>query len=1037
MSFDYPERLMLLLLAVPVIWLGVLGMTGFDRVRRGVAIGLRVIVLLLLVGALSGARSVWGQDTLTVVAVIDQSDSVRTFATPPMPASSGELARGYEGWVVDSLSRLSNDRRADDRLAVVTFDRQPTVRRIPMAVSAVRDDVFTVTEPGSDLAAAVRSAIALFPPDSGRRIVLVSDGHHTEDAGSDVVSSGAAVLAAAREARGLGIPIDVVPVRYEVRDEVRVDALITPAEARRGQTIPVRVVLRATRPAAGQIVLRQAGETLDLNGAQEGIGLPVTAGQWTAEVADDQRGEGGARYVLVRQVDVPLEDAGAARFEAIFEPGVRGDTVVANNRAEAVTLVQGQGRILVVDYVGAPSGLVLPETLAEHGIETEVVDPRGMPTRLDAFQRYDAVILQDVPADQVSVAQQRTLARYVHDTGGGLIVVGGPNSFGAGGWTHSILDRSIYPVQCEIPSQTILPTGALVIVIDRSGSMSSPVGQSGYTQQELANEAAVLALSTLYPQDMVGVVAFDSVATAVVPLQLNRDPSVVSNRVRAIQPNGGTNIYTGLEMAHRQLAPLTVQDTSIKHVILLTDGQSTPPMGGSYRGLVEEMERAGITLSTIGVGDGHDADLLGTLARAGGGTYYPVTDANRLPEIFIKEATTIRRNLVKEELFTPGIAMASSPVIRGISVFPPLRGLVLTGPREDPRVVNTLVGSEGEPLLAHWQVGLGRSAAFTSDAHNRWAVSWLGWSGYADFWSRLVRLIARPSASRELELTTRREGDRLIVRLDAAGAGPSGTFANFMEAYGAVIGPDQEPQALELRQIGPGLYEGEAVAQQQGSYIVSLRVDDPSGDSRLVVGGATRPVGAELSSFTSNDNLLRQVAEITGGRWIEPERVEEPVLFARDRAFSVEWSRPLWPWLLLAALPLLLLDVACRRIAWDGEALVASAGQMWSRVGRERRGRSRETLESLKRVRQSKAGRSDAAAREVATRVDGTKAQEVVANEPEGQPAGGQQAESAEAKQETKRPVRPVALEDQAAETPKSTTGRLLAARKRQHRDDQ
>jgi Ca-activated chloride channel family protein len=1029
LSFDHPERLVLLLLAVPVVWLGLSGMTGFDRVRRGVAIGLRVLVLLLLVGALSGARSVWGQDTLTVVAVIDQSDSVRTFATPG-PA-------GYEGWVVEAVSRLSGDRRADDRLALVTFDRRPTVRRIPMPVAAVGEDVFTVTDPGSDLASALRSAVALFPPDSGRRIVLVSDGNHTEDEGVDGGSGGAAVLAVAREARGLGIPIDVVPVRYEVRDEVRVDAVVTPAEARRGQTIPVRVVLRATRPSSGQIVLRQAGETLDLNGGEAGVGLRVGSDQWTAEVSGEEAGRGAARFVLVRQVDVPLEDAGAARFEAIFEPSGRGDTVAANNRAEAVTLVQGQGRVLVVDYVGAPSGRVLPEALAGHGIETEVVDPRGMPTRLDAFQRYDAVILQDVPADQVSVAQQRTLARYVHDTGGGLIVVGGPNSFGAGGWTHSVLDRSIYPVQCEIPSQTVLPTGALVIVIDRSGSMSNQVGQTGYTQQELANEAAVLALSTLYPQDMVGVVAFDSTATAVVPLQVNRDPDVVANRVRSIQANGGTNIYTGLELAHRQLAPLTVQDTSIKHVILLTDGQSTPPMGGSYRGLVAEMERAGITLSTIGVGDGHDAELLDTLARAGGGTYYPVADASRLPEIFIKEATTIRRNLVKEEVFTPGVANGASPVIRGIGGFPPLRGLVLTAAREDPRVVNTLVGSEGEPLLAHWQVGLGRSAAFTSDAHNRWAVDWLGWSGYVDFWSRLVRMIARPSASRELELTTRREGDRLIVRLDAAGAGPSGAFANFMEAYGAVIGPDQEPQAIELRQVGPGLYEGEARAEQQGSYIVSLRVDDPSGDSRLVVGGATRPAGAELSRFSSNEVLLRQVAEITGGRWIEAERAEEPVLFARDRSFSVAWSRPLWPWLLLAALPVLLLDVACRRIAWNGEDLVLAAGRLWSRLGRERREVRGATLEGLKRVRRSRAeersGGVSGERRTVETVVGGDEPIELAS------PAEASKAKArsvreraeggaAKAKVEAERPAE--------EETPKSTTGRLLAMKKRQKRDD-
>ncbi len=1007
-------------------------MTGFDPVRRWVSIGLRLVVLVLLVGALSGMRSVWGEDTLTVVAVVDQSESVRTFAARASDDGSGPVT--YEGWVVEALSRLSGDRRTDDRLAVVAFDRRPTVRRIPAAVRPVDADVFSVTESGSDLAAALRSAVALFPADSGRRIVLVSDGNHTADAGLDAVTSSAAVLAAAREARGLGIPIDVLPVRYRVDDEVRVDAVVTPAEARRGQTVPVRVVLRATRPSAGEIVLRQAGRSLDLNGAAEGVGLAVRREQWTTETSVAEGVDEAARFLLVRQVDVPLEDVGAARFEAVFEPESGRDTVVTNNRAEAVTLVQGQGRILIVDRVGLPYGLILPEALAEHGIETEVIPPRAMPSRLDDIQRFDAVVLQDVPASDVSVAQQQTLARYVHDTGGGLIMIGGPNSFGAGGWTHSILDRNILPVRCEIPSQTVLPTGALVIVIDRSGSMGSQVGNTGYTQQELANEASVLAISTLYPQDMVGVVAFDGTATAVVPLQVNVDSEVTTNRVRSITSGGGTNIYSGLELAYRQLAPLTVQDTSIKHVILLTDGQSTPPVGGSYRGLVERMSAAGITMSTIGVGDGHDAELLQTLADAGSGSYYPVVDANRLPEIFIKEATTIRRNLIKEEPFVPAVVSASSPVIRGMAAFPRLRGLVLTAPRPDARVVNALVGSEGEPLLAHWQVGLGRSAAFTSDAHNRWAVDWMTWEGYSDFWARMIRTIARPSASRELELTTERRGDRLVIRLDAALSGDgSGTFADFLDAYGAVIGPDQEPMAVELRQVGPGLYEGETRAEQQGSYIVSLRVDDPAGGSRLVVGGATRPAGAELSSFSSNDELLAQVAEITGGRVLDASVGAEPNLFARDRSFSIDWSRSLWPYLLLGLLPVLLMDVASRRIAWNGSEMVAMVRAGWQRRRVVSADAAERTLSALKtkRMRGSVVEEAERAP-QVSSRVQAEPAERA---RPKPRPVAESVSGGGRSERAAGGGDREGATGQAEGSEGEGLTGRLLAARRRQKGD--
>ena len=147
------------------------------------------------------------------------------------------------------------------------------------------------------------------------------------------------------------------------------------------------------------------------------------------------------------------------------------------------------------------------------------------------------------------IPQQRLMAKYVHDLGGGLIMLGGPDSFGAGGWTNSQLDKYILPVSCQIPSQTILPSGALVLVIDRSGSMGSPVGGTMKTQQELANEAAVLALNTLYPQDMVGVIAFDGDAKLIVDTQYNNDPAAVAKRMRSLQPGGGTNIYSGLDMA--------------------------------------------------------------------------------------------------------------------------------------------------------------------------------------------------------------------------------------------------------------------------------------------------------------------------------------------------------------------------------------------------------------------------------------------------------------------------------------------------------
>ena len=362
---------------------------------------------------------------------------------------------------------------------------------------------------GTDTAKAIESAMASkSDAQNALRLVLVSDGNDT---------TGDA-LAAARAAAAAGVVIDVLPVDYRVGNEVMVEGVYTPVEAREGQTVAVRVVLRATSRAAGELLVKHDGKVLDLNGPErDGLGLPVRPGDWSDGSANGEEGQtAGGRFVLAKQIDVAIELAGANRFEGIFEAakstGTRGpaqnDTVAVNNRAESFTLVQGQGRVLLVDNVGGDSGLVLPQALSERRLNVDVVRPAGFPQDITELTRYDAVLFQNVPADVITGRQQEMLARYVNDLGGGFVMLGGPDSFGAGGWTNSVIDKQILPVECQIPSQTILPSGAVVIVIDRSGSMGATVGVSGRSQMHLATEAAALAIGTLYEHDLIGVVGF-------------------------------------------------------------------------------------------------------------------------------------------------------------------------------------------------------------------------------------------------------------------------------------------------------------------------------------------------------------------------------------------------------------------------------------------------------------------------------------------------------------------------------------------------
>ncbi len=932
--FDHPEYLWLLLIAAPVIWLGMRSLAALEPARRWTAIGLRLAVLTALVLMLAGLQTVQTHDDLTVIAVVDQSESVRRFAKPPpSPDEAGQAENpDYHQWARSFLKEASSDRRSGDKIGLVTYDGRSTVRALPSEAADLESGTIDQPVEGTDTASAIRTGIALFTPDAGQRMVLSTDGNDTTGD----------VLAAANEAAAQGIPIDILPVPYQVRDEVMVEHLYAPSEAREGQTVSLRVVLRATQPAAGMIQLLHDDQPIDLNGDRPGRGAPVARADWTLEEKDqpdpdtdpdvvsdaDARG----RYVTVREVDIPLGFTGINNFQVVFEPAMGSDSMQVNNKAEAFTLVSGKGRILFVDNIGGTSGNILPRALASRGIEMEVVTPSGIPFGIGKMQRYDAIILQNVPYDAITPAQQRMLVKYVHELGGGLVMLGGPDSFGAGGWTNSELDRYILPVSCQVPSQTILPSGALMLVIDRSGSMGAPVGGSNRTQQELANEAAVLALNTLYPQDLVGVVAFSGDAETVVDIRMNTDPNAVAKIVHQLQPGGGTNIYSGLNLAYEALAPLTVQDAAVKHIILLTDGNSGSPEPGGYMKLARNMRKNGITLSTIGVGDGHDAQLLSQLAQMGRGNYHPIVNPTNLPQVFIKEAKTIRKNLIKEVLFTPTILPTGSPIMSSLTGVPELGGFVLTGEKSDPRVVMPMVGPEGEPVFAHWQVGLGRSAAFTSDATNRWATSWLNWGGYPDFWARTVRRIARPSATRDADLLVTIRDGRVHVQLDAAanadlnpsrGNPRTGSFGNFLDVKGSILKPDGSTEPITPEQIGPGLYRADALADQTGNYVVSLFVDSPDGTRRTVFGGAGRPPGEELRRFKSNNALLERIAQITNGRVLDPFAPDPASLFERNQAFETRSVRPLWRTLLAWLVALFMLDVACRRIAWDAAAIGA------------------------------------------------------------------------------------------------------------------
>lgn len=923
--FDEPPWLLTALIAVPLAMIALRWMVAMARVRRWSAIVLRTALLLLVAAALAGASTVRSTDRLAVIAVVDVSDSARTLA---FADSEGSFEQSVRSW----LERASAERRPDDLFGVVVFDGERAALLAPAARDSGELDLSIAMREGTDIEGALRFASALFPPGAARRLLLVSDG---------VETSGDALAAAGDLASGISAPrtpVDVLPLAFAATSEAFVETVDTPPTASAEALITVRVVLRATGPTRGSLRL-----------LSEGRPVRDDSGAFSRRVSF-----GPGRAVELFQVR--LDDRRVHRFEAVFEPEQSmdgspiADRVLANNRASAFTVSPGRGSILLVDGVsdGAAEGAgrTLVSALRETGLDVHVVAPPEAPNDLLSLQNYDLILLENVAADEITPGAQRLLADYVARSGGGLAMIGGPDSFGAGGWKGSALEP-LLPVTLDLPEQLIVPPAAMMIVLDSSGSMARGLLGGMRTQQSIANEGAARAILSLDEQDLVGVMEFNNFTNTVVPLGPNTNAVASAERVRRIVPGGGTNMYPALGEAGAALVNVEAQ---VKHVILLSDGisQGAPSQGHD---IAENLRAQGITVTTIAVGDGADTETLQEIARRGGGTFYQVIDPNTLPRIFLRETRVVRKPLLREGRFEPVMQPVGSPITAGMSSSTPaLFGYVLTQKRRDASVVYAIDAPTGEPILAHWNAGLGRVAAFTSDAHDEWAREWLGWPGYAQMWTQLARTIARPPASRGFELSTDISGDSLTLRLDARD--DENLPIDLLTVPGVVYRPDGSRVEVSLTQTGPGLYEARVPASESGAYIVALT--PRSGERALapVLGGATRAIGPELRTLRSNVGLLREIAERTGGRVLDMDDPLATALFTREGLAPSRASLPVWRPLLVLIVVVFLMDVATRRVAWDRWLNKESLAELREAAASAKASRAATVTGSLRRARE-------------------------------------------------------------------------------------
>jgi len=856
MTFSAPVYLLLLVALPFLIWVG-RPSRGPSRRREIISLALRLLIVLLLILGLAGLELRRDADRLSVVYLVDHSDS--------MPPAARQVALDY-------VTRAMQAMGPNDQSAVIVFGGEALVER-PLSPSKTLEGFTSkVTSLQTDLAEAIRLGMALLPADTARRMVILSDGIQTTGDAAE----------AARLAAASGVQILVVPFANRTGVEVIVNTVSAPAHLRAGEQFGLELTLESS--------------------ADQSVGIRVLAKEAVVYEGTLQLRRGTHGYV----VPLTAGDPGFAAYRVQIIPLAAGDTFYQNNELAAFSQVAGPPRVLLVknpaprDDVNESQELVA--ALAAANILVDVVDPNALPSDLADLSEYVSVVLVDVPARDLSPRQQLALQTYVRDLGGGLVVVGGPSAYGVGGYFKTPLEDTL-PVEMQIKDQLRRPRLTMIFIIDKSGSMSDVSG--GVSKVELAKEAALRSLDLLSPTDKVGVIAFDDTAQWVVPITSLEDKDAIANGIGSIRSDGGTNIFAGVQAASRELP---ADDAAVKHIILLTDGGADPT------GIVELVQAMhddyGITLSAVGVGT-DAAPFLPQLAEAGGGLYHLAADPASLPAIFTEETTLATRAYIIEEEFFPR-QVSPSPMLAGIDSVPTLLGYVGTTARDSAQTV--LVSAQDDPILAAWQYGLGRSVAWTSDATGRWAKNWVTWDAFARFWAQVVRYTINTGAQSNVEVSVTHTGGQANVTVDVQSE--TGEYLNGLTMQVNVVGPDGTTQTLTLEQVAPGRYAGSFTPSVEGAYLIRVAGTDPSQapDSPAPVAetaGWVLSYSPEYQSLTADPNFLARLAGLTGGTVMGEDLA---AIYAHNLPAPRAATRPAWPALLLLAAILLPFDIAVRRL---------------------------------------------------------------------------------------------------------------------------
>ena len=863
----------------------------------------------------------------------------------------------------------------------------------------------------TNLAGAVKLAEASFPEDAAKRVVLVSDGN--QNLGS--------VVQQAESAAGAGIGIDVLPVRYHTRSEIVVERLAVPSDVRRDQPFDLKVVVsntgEATAGGSGEVTGRLVVSQLAGGRAQvlsdEAVTLPP-----------------GKRVFTIRQ---QIESSNFYTYEARFVPDrPEDDAMPQNNRATAFTQVRGKGQVLLIrDYEypadRPPEHAALIAGLRRQGLEvTERTSDQPFAS-LAELQPFDTVLLANVPREHFTDRQIEMLVRNTQQMGAGLVMLGGPNSLGAGGWAITELEKAM-PVDFQIKSAKVVPRGALVMLMH-----ACEIPEGNHWQKVVAHEA----IKALGARDYCGVLYWGGAgdqwlwSKGLVAVGGNRNQMMAA--VDRMTPGDMPDFDPSLRMAVAGYRK--IPDAAVRHMIVISDGDPTAPTGGA----IQALKDLNVTISTVAIGAHGPAEsgLLRQIAADTGGKYYQVNNPKALPRIFQREARRVARPLIWDKYPIRPQQRFPHEMLSGVeNLMLPVDAFVMTTKKENPLVEVSLVApvpgaEQNSTVLASWTYGLGKAAVFASDTGALWTSKWTGQPLYDKLFGQIVRWSMRPTNESGKFSVAAEPGDGK-VDLVVTALDENDEFYNFLSMTGTAVGPDLQPTPVRIDQTAPGRYVGSFSARDAGSYFVMI---SPGAGMAPIRTGINVPYSAEFRDRSANEALLGELAKLTpkGGKPglviapLDRGKPTEAMLaanpFRHGELAKATSSQDIWHFLVFVCGCLFFFDVFFRRVQVSLTWLPPLAGRAWNFI--LRRQSEPVPVETMQRLRSSKA--------QVTGQIDQLRADARFEPSPEAS-TDVSSLEEAPSKLQPPKPPTMTDEEKQKAEE-ESYTERLLRAKKQVWKD--